>query len=68
MKHTVTIKGVCRTWAFPVLNASNEDVKSWRHDGLVIDEVKKTVPRWTPSWLDGVLCWVQDLMKARVKS
>ena len=46
-------------WSVP-FQATPAQVADMRADGLVIDEICNTVPRWLPSALVRPWCWVQD--------
>ena len=43
-QYSIEIKGNSKDWILGPFYASEENVKGWRDDGLVIDEIVETIP------------------------
>jgi hypothetical protein len=63
-KYSVSVRGKRETWVFYIYG-NDEDVKSWRSDGLIIDEIVNTIPYWVAqNGLAKPWIFVQDVLKA----
>ena len=54
-RYALTVRGSRKTWSFTI-DADPAHVEDWRADGLVVDEVIYSIPRWVVD-LGGTWLW-----------
>ena len=56
----IEVKGNHHKWAFEFYG-DTKYIEDWRKDGLTVDVMSNTFPRWLPYQLVPTYAWLQDV-------